>query len=86
MHDQAQLMSLEIDPVIPHAKPVQRSARAFELAKLVQLGPQDLLGQAAEFAQDFELQIFWHPGQLGRAGGVKDDLEKAHINRVRNNT
>ena len=75
---QAQFVPLEIDAVIPDPEPVQRPAGALEFAELVQLGAHHLLRQAAELAQDLELQLFGHPRQFRRAGRVEDDLKWAH--------
>src|ERR1035437_7109369 len=83
VHHQAQLMPLEIDAVIPHPKPMQGSTGPLELAELVQLGAHDLLGQAAKLAKDLELQLFGHPRQLSGAGGIEDDLKRAHSIRAR---
>ena len=79
MHHQAQLVALKINPVISHAKPVQNSARPLEFSELIQLGLHDLLGQSAEFAQDLQLQFLRHPRQFGRAGRVKNNLERGQM-------
>ena len=50
--DQAQLVPLEIDAVIPDPEAVQGAAGAFEFAELVHLCAQHLLGEAAKLAQD----------------------------------
>jgi hypothetical protein len=77
--DHAQVVPLEIDPVIADAEAVQDPARALEFAEVIQLGMHDLLGQSTEFAEDLELQFLGHLRQLRGAGGIKNDLEGAHF-------
>jgi hypothetical protein len=79
VHHQAQLVALEIDAVISHPEAVQGPAGALEFPELIQLGIHDLLRQAAKLAEDLELQLFGHPRQFRRAGGVEDNLEGAHL-------
>jgi hypothetical protein len=54
---------------------VQGPAGALEFPELVQLGAQNLLGQAAELTKDLKLQLFGHPRQFRGAGRVEYDLE-----------
>src|SRR5581483_4313406 len=78
MNDHAKVVALEINPVIPDAETVQAADRALQFAELIQFGVHDLLGQAAELAQDLELEFLGHAGQLGGAGGIENDLECVH--------
>jgi spore coat protein U-like protein len=79
VHDQAQLVALEINAVIAHAEAMQGAACALEFAEFIEFGLHDLLGQAAKFAQNVQLQFLGHPGQFCGAGWVKDDLERTHV-------
>ncbi len=76
--DQPEFMAFEINAVIAHPEPVERAAGTLELAELVHLRMHDLLGQAAKFTQNLQLQLFGHPRQFRSAGRVKDDLEGRH--------
>ena len=78
MDHQAELMAFEINAIISHAKPMEGAAGTFQFAESVQFGSHYLLGQTAEFTQDLQLELFWHARQLGGAGRVKNDLERAH--------
>ena len=75
VHYQAEFVAFEINAVIAHAEPMQDTARALELAELVQFGVHDLLRQAAKLAKDLELKLFGHPRQFRRAGRIEDDLK-----------
>ena len=84
MHHDPQFVALEIDPVIPQAQAVERFAGAFQFTKALQFRTHDFLRQATKFAQDVELQFLGHFSQLGRAGGVENDLERSHGVEPRN--
>ena len=77
MDEHAQFVPFEIDAIITHPKTVQRSPVQFQFAEGVQFGAERLLGQAAEFAEDLQLQFLGHARQFGGAGRGKDDLEHA---------
>src|ERR1051326_5989428 len=79
MDDDAKLMSLEVDSVVADPKTMHDFAGAFELSEMFQIGAHDFLRQAPKFAEDVELQIFWHTRQLGGTGRIKDDLKRAHF-------
>ncbi len=68
MHDDPEFVPLKINAVIPHAKAMQRSPAAFELAEFIEVGAHHLLGQTAKFAEDLQLQVLGHPPQFGGAG------------------
>src|SRR5262249_20993981 len=78
MHDESQLVPLEIHSIIANSKPVQSPASALQLPEIVQLRLHNLLGQPTKFTQNLQLQLLWHFGQLSRANRVKDNLEWAH--------
>lgn len=78
VNKESKFVTLEIDPIVADAEPMQSAAGPFQFAEGIQLGLHDLLRQTAEFAQDLELQFLGHPGQFGRAGRIKNDLEGAH--------
>ena len=75
MHDDTQLVTLEINPVIAEPKAVKSLALAFQMAELVQVALEHLPGNAAKFSQDVELQFARHLGQFRRAGRIKNDLK-----------
>ena len=75
MHQHAEIMLLEINPVVPHAEPVQNAAIAFQFAEVIQLRAHDLLREAAKFAQHLKLQLLRHARQFGRAGRREYDLK-----------
>ena len=55
VHDQAEFVAFEINPIVPNPEAVQGASFAFQLAEPFQLGGHDFLGEAAEFAKDGEL-------------------------------
>ena len=73
--EHAQFMPFKIDAIITHAEPMQRPPAQFQFAKRVQFGAERLLGEAAEFAEDLQLQFLGHARHFGGAGWRKDDLE-----------
>ena len=73
--DHAELVLFKIDAIIADAKPVENAPGAFQLAELLQLGGHDLLWQAAEFAEDLQLQFLGHLCQFRRTGRIKNDLK-----------
>jgi len=75
MDQYAQFVPLEIHAVIAQPESMENAAAILELAKLVQFGPQDLLGQTAKITQDLQLQLLGHPGQFPGAHRCEDDLE-----------
>ena len=75
--EHAQFVPLEIDAIITHPKTVQRPPAQFQFAEGVQFRAERLLGEAAEFAEDMQLQFLGHARQFGGAGWRKDDLEHA---------
>ena len=75
MDEHAQFVPLKIDAIIAHAKPVQRAPAQFQFAEGIQFRAERLLGQAAEFAEDMQLEFLGHVRQLGGAGGSEDDLK-----------
>jgi hypothetical protein len=79
MDHYAQVVSLKINTVIAHAKPVQRSSRLFQFAELVQVRRHYLLGQSAKFAQDLQLEFLGHPREFRRTGRIENDLERSHV-------
>lgn len=80
--DHAKLMALEVDAVVANAETVHGASSALELAEVFQVRAHDLLGQAAEFAQNIELQVLGHARELSSTGRVEDDLERAHLVRL----
>ena len=78
VHDDAKLVPLEIDAVIAEAEAVQELVVPLQPAETLKVGAHDFLGQAAKLAEDLQLELLGHLGELGGAGGVEDDLEGAH--------
>src|SRR5688572_1836681 len=78
MHQHAKIVSLKVNPVIPDPKTMQRLAATLQFAKIIQLGGDHLLRQAAKLAENLELQFLGHTPQFGGAGRIEDDLERAH--------
>src|SRR5687767_4425776 len=76
-HD-AEFVPLEINPVIADPKPMQRFARALQLAETLQVGAHNLMWQAAKLPQNAQLKFLGHARQFGSAGGIEDDLERSH--------
>jgi hypothetical protein len=68
-------MALKINAVVAQAKTLQSLARALKLAEVMRVALHHFLRQAAELAQDVKLQLPRHPGQLGRAGRIENDLK-----------
>ncbi len=79
MDEESKLVTLEVNPVVADPEAVQNAARSLELPELVQLGVHDLLGQAAELAQDLQLELLGHARQFGGTGGIEDYLERSHL-------
>ena len=80
MHKDAELVTFKIDAIIADAKTVERVAVGFELAEIFEFAGDDVLGQAAKIAEDFELQFLRHPREFGRRNRREDDLKRAHHN------
>ena len=78
MDDKAEVVALEIDAVVADPEPVQRPTLPFQLSETLQFGGHHLLGEASEFAKNGQLKLLGHLCELGGAGGVEDDLERAH--------
>ena len=70
--------AVDVVAIIADTKSVEDVAITFELAKILRLVATHMLGQAAKFTKNLELQLFGHPRQLRCAGGVENDLEWAH--------
>ena len=75
VHNEAEGMAFKINAIIAEPEAMERFAVALEFAEMFHLSVQDLLGEAAEFAEDIELQFLRHLGEFGGAGGIKNDLE-----------
>ena len=82
MNHQAQFVSFEINPVIPHPETMQRASGALEFSKLIHFGLHNLLRQPAKLAQDIQLEILRHLGQFGRAGWIENDLKRTHRDQL----
>jgi hypothetical protein len=78
MHHHAQFVPLEVNPVIPEPKAMQRLAASLQLPEVLQLGLHDRLGQPAKLPQDVQLQFLGHARQLGGTGRIENDLKGAH--------
>ena len=78
VHDQPELVPLEVNAILANAKSMERFPVALELAEALQVGAHDFLGQTAELAQDAQLKFLWHPGEFTGAGRVEDNLEWPH--------
>src|SRR6266853_6087830 len=76
--DEAKFVPFEINAVIANPEAVQTLACAFEFPELVQFRVHDSSRQTAKLAENLQLEFFGHPGKLGGAGRVKDDLEGRH--------
>ena len=83
MDDQTEFVALEIDAVIPDPKAMEGASSPLELSELVHLSLHDLLGEAAELAEDLQLKFLGHPRELSRAGRIKDDLKGVHNGSAR---
>ena len=81
--DDAEFVSFEVNAVIADAKAVKDAAGAFEFTELIEFGMHDLLWQSAKFAEDLQLQFLGHLRQFGGAGRIKNDLKRAHFERLR---
>lgn len=81
MHDNPEVVLLEVDAVIAEAETVQDLAVTLQLAKALKFSGHDFVGQAAEFAEDVQLQFPWHARQFGRAGRIENNLEWAHAEK-----
>ena len=78
MNDDAEVVLFEIDAVIAEAEAMEDFAIAFQFAEALEFRGHDLVGQAAEFTEDVQLQFLRHAGELGGAGGIENDLKRAH--------
>ena len=78
IHNHAELVPLKVNAIISDAEAVQVMPRAIQAAILVEVIFENLLRQAAEFAEDIELKLLRHFRQLSRAGRIEYDLERAH--------
>jgi hypothetical protein len=75
MNEHAEVVLLEIDPVIAEAQAVQDVAIAFQFAEVLQFRGHHLLRHAPEIAEDLQLEILGHPREFGGGGGREDDLK-----------
>ncbi len=79
MDHHAELVPLEVNPVIAYAKAVERAAGALKLPELVEFGIHDLLWKAAKLAQNVELKFLGHAREFSGTDGIKDYLEGQHF-------
>src|SRR5438105_3742679 len=79
MHDNSQLMPLEINAIIPQPKPVQNLPVPLQFPKPLQVRSHDFLRQSAELPQNVQLQFLGHLRQFGRTRGIEDDLKGSHF-------
>ena len=79
MDHQAEFVPFKIDPIVPDPKAVQDFSGAFQFAEPLQIRAHRFLGQAAKLAQNVQLKILGHAGQLGCADRVEDDLKGTHL-------
>jgi hypothetical protein len=78
MHDDAQFVAFEVDAIIAEAKAVEAPAFPLQFPKSIQLRRQDLVRQAAEFAQNEQLEIPRHLREFRRADWIENNLERSH--------
>src|SRR6266498_4026285 len=71
-------MALEVNSIIANSEAMQRAAFAFELAEPFQIRGHHFLGQAAKLAQNAQLKLLRHPGELGGARRIEDGLKRPH--------
>src|ERR1051325_2188551 len=74
----AEFVTFEIDTVIAETKAMKSAASAMETAVFFQIVLYHFFRQAAEFAENVELEFLRHLGQFSRAGGIKNNLERTH--------
>jgi hypothetical protein len=79
MYHHAELVPLEVNPVIAHTETMERAAGALELPELVEFGIHDLLRKAAKLAQNVELKFLGHAREFSGTDGIKDYLEGQHF-------
>src|ERR1044071_9385404 len=79
MHNDAEIVALEINPVIADAETLQNMAGALQFSKLVHFGAHHLLRQAAKIAKDLELEFLGHLRQFRCAGRIENDLKGSHL-------
>ncbi len=78
MDEQAQFVPLKINTVIPNTKSVQGLSFPLKFAVSLKFRADYLEGHAAELAQDIQLQIFGHAGQLRRTRRIENNLKWKH--------
>ena len=78
MDDDAQFVALKIHAVIAETEAVKELVVALQPAEALKVGAHDFLGEAAKLAENLQLQLLGHLREFGGAGGVEDDLERAH--------
>jgi len=78
MNQHAERVALKVNAVVADAEAVQDVPVAFQFAEILQFAAHDLLWQAAEVAENLQLQFLGHSRQLGRGGRREDDLKGAH--------
>lgn len=76
--DDAEVVLFEIDAVIAETEAMEDLAVAFQFAEALEFSGHDLVRQAAELAEDVQLQFLRHTGKFSRARGIKNDLKRAH--------
>ena len=81
MNEDSEAVAFEVDAVVADAVTVEDVAVAFEFAEIFQFVGHDMLGQAAEIAEDLELEFLGHAGQFGGTGGRENDLKRVHATR-----
>src|ERR1700722_14813448 len=82
VNNEPKFVTFKIDSIIPHAETMEGPARPLKFAKRVQFRVQHLLRQSPELTQNVQLQLLGHAGQLSGAGGIEDNLERAHKLRL----
>lgn len=79
----AEVVFFEINAIIAETEAVKDFAVALELSEAFEFGGHDLMRQAAEFAEDVQLQFLRHARKFRRAGRVENNLERAHENEIK---
>ena len=78
VNQDAEVVPLEVHPVVTQPEAEHVVAVTVEPAKLVHLVAADVVRQPAEFAEYLQLQFLGQRAQLCRGGGSEDDLEGRH--------